>query len=69
MFIHLTNANQENNGDPVALNKSLICSIFPVKYINPNDGLEYEITKIYCPPHGTWEVKEAYIDVLYLLNK
>jgi hypothetical protein len=69
MFIHLTNANKEHYGEPVALNKNHIYSIFPMKYTNPDDGLEYEITKVYCPPHGTWEVREPFIDVLYLLNK
>lgn len=69
MFINLTNANNDNYGEPVALNTDLICSVFPFKYIRPDDGLEYEITKIFCPPHGTWEVQEPYLDVLYLLNK
>ena len=69
MFIHLTNANQENNGQPVTLNTNMICSVFPVKYTNHETGLEYETTKIFCPPHGTWEVKEPYIDIICLLNK
>jgi hypothetical protein len=67
MFITLTNANEQHRGNKIAICKALIASVHS-KFITNNDGVIENITYIYCPPHGTWEVSETLEDVIGELN-
>jgi hypothetical protein len=61
MFIQLTNANEEFKDQPISIRKDLIVTVYANK--------EKETTYLYAPPHGTWEVKEKYQDVVDELNE
>lgn len=72
MFITLTNANTTHRGSPVVLNSAHIVSIARTTITRPpvnegDDAVVEDITFIYCPPHGTWEVSETIEEVVKLL--
>jgi hypothetical protein len=61
MFIQLTNANADFYGQPIAIREDLIVTVY--------GDAQKGSTFLYAPPHGTWEVKEDYKDVIAMLNK
>jgi hypothetical protein len=67
MFINLTNASPDHRGKPVAIRKDLIVSVFG-NAVPREDGSIEEVTLVFVPPHGSWEVKESYSEVLAKLN-
>ena len=71
MFITLTSANPEIKDRPIALNSEFIVSIYRSEKKVPVGiaALQEEVTLIFCPPHGTWEVKETVEEVLALINQ
>ena len=67
-FLNLTNAGAANNGRRVALRRDLVTTVFSQDVIR-NEGDEPEtITCIFCPPLGTWEVKETFDQVMKQLK-
>lgn len=73
MFITLTNANPQNKGKKITLNSTLIVSMWRgevARAVNEDGEIteREEVTLIYIPPHGTWEVEETHEEVLALLN-
>jgi len=66
MFISLTNASPAHKGKSVAVRKDLIVSVFRNTVIREDDTVE-EVTLVFAPPHGTWEVEETYEQVMALL--
>jgi len=68
MIIQLTNTNPEVRGEPIALNTDFIVSMREGK-AKRDDGTSEDVTLIFCPPHGTWEVEEKLIDVLKTIKK
>lgn len=66
MFISLTNASPVHKGRPVAIRKDLIISVFRNIAVRDDDTVE-EVTLVFAPPHGTWEVEETYEEVMALL--
>ena len=66
MFISLTNASPIHKGRPVAIRKDLIISVFRNIAVREDDTVE-EVTLVFAPPHGTWEVEETYEEVMALL--
>ena len=67
MFISLTNSSPAHKGKPVAVKKELIVSFYRATVVR-EDGTQEEVTYIFVPPHGTWEVEESYEQVLALLS-
>jgi len=72
MFITLTNASPQNKGKKITLNADLIVSIWRGEVVRTmdDDGTAIEreeVTLVYIPPHGTWEVEETHEEVLALL--
>jgi hypothetical protein len=67
MFITLTNANQSHNGKKIAIKISEIVSIYNSN-ITREDGTIENVTLVYAPPHGTWEVTEALEHIVTELN-
>lgn len=67
MYITLTNAAEAHRGSKIAINSDLIATIHS-KFITRDDGVIENITYIFCPPHGTWEVSEHLEQVVRLLN-
>jgi len=68
MFITLTNANEAHRGNKVAVRISEIISVYNSTVTKENGVLE-NITLVYAPPHGTWEVSEALEHIVSELNK
>jgi len=67
MFISLTNASPAHKGKSVAVRKDLIVSVFRNTVIREDDTVE-EVTLVFAPPHGTWEVEETYEEIVAKLN-
>ena len=68
MFITLTNAAEKHKDDPIVLNVNSIVSISRGNRVSEDKEVE-ELTYIYMPPHGTWEVQETPEQILKLINK
>lgn len=58
MLIQLTNATETLQGSPILINTDMILSIYrDVKIVE--EKTINEVTYVFCPPHGTWEVQET----------
>lgn len=68
MFINLTNANALHKGNPVAIKKDLIVSVYASTQVG-DDNTVNQVTFVFVPPHGTWEVLEPFNQVLAELNE
>jgi len=73
MFITLTNASPAHKGKTVVLNSDHIVSVSRVDISRSvdEDGTvtaTENVTCIFVPPHGTWEVEESVETVTGLLN-
>jgi hypothetical protein len=67
MYIILTNANPAYRGTQIALNSDLIQSIHTSPVLRETGETE-NVTFVFCPPHGTWEVTEPTDYVVSVLN-
>lgn len=67
MFLKFTNAVPEHKGNIVAIRKDAVISVRQGASLR-DDGIPEIVTFIFCPPHGTWEVKEGIDQVLDMLN-
>jgi hypothetical protein len=72
MFITLTNASAAHKGKKVTINTAQIVSIWrgDAPRAVDEDGTvteKEEVTLVFVPPHGTWEVAETHEQVLALL--
>lgn len=68
MFITLTNANQTHKGNKVAIRVSEIISVYITTVTREND-IEENVTLVFAPPHGTWEVSESLEYIVSELNR
>jgi hypothetical protein len=69
MFISLTNANEAHKGNKIAINIDLIATVYNNANLGKKeDGIIENITYVYCPPHGIWEVEESVDDIVTELN-
>ena len=60
MLLLLTNASTTHKGNKVVINTDLIASIFNTENVaKKEDGVIENVTYVFCPPHGTWEVEES----------
>jgi len=67
MFITLTNASEAHRGNKVAVKVSEIISVYETT-VTKESGILENITLVYAPPHGTWEVTENLVDIVNTLN-
>ena len=67
MFITLTNASEAHRGNKVAVKVSEIVSVYETT-VTRESGILENITLVYAPPHGTWEVSEELDDIVNTLN-
>jgi len=67
MFITFTNANEAHKGNKVAVKISEIVSIYDTT-VTRESGILENITLVYAPPHGTWEVTESLEDIVKEIN-
>ena len=68
MYITLTNAAVAHKGAKIAINTNLIATIHTTM-VERGSNVWEEITYIFCPPYGTWEVSESHDHVVSELNK
>lgn len=71
MFITLTNATPAHKGKPVSINSNSIVTINTDKVerqLDDSTTVVEDVTFIFCPPHGTWEVSESLVEVTNKLN-
>ena len=67
MLLLLTNASATHKGNKVVINTDLIVSIFNTENVaKKEDGIIENVTYVFCPPHGTWEVEES---LEYIVNQ
>jgi hypothetical protein len=67
MFITLTNASEAHKGNKVSVKISEIVSVYETT-VTKESGILENITLVYAPPHGTWEVTENLVDIVNTLN-
>jgi hypothetical protein len=67
MYITLTNTAEQHRGNKIAINTDLIATLHS-KFITNDTGVIENVTYIFCPPHGTWEVSEPLEEVVEQLN-
>jgi hypothetical protein len=70
MLIKLTSANPEIKDSAIYLSSDKIVSIYRGEKKSSSDVLDVteEITYVFCPPHGTWEVQETPEEIITLIN-
>jgi hypothetical protein len=62
MFIKLTNANPLHKGKSLLLKADIILTVFEGTATREDESTE-EVTFIFSPDHGTWEVQDSADDV------
>lgn len=67
MYITLTNAAEAHKGNRIAINADLISTIHE-SLVTRENGIKEQVTFVFCPPHGTWEVSEQLEDLVSVLN-
>jgi len=67
MYITLTNATPAHRGNKLAIDSNLIATIHNTD-IHRETGEIENVTFVFCPPHGTWEVTESLEEVVAELN-
>jgi hypothetical protein len=71
MFIKLTNASPAHLNKPLLLRADIVLTVYEGTVIRNTDTPDQyidEVTFIYSPDHGTWEVVDRADDVLNKLN-
>lgn len=67
MYITLTNASEAHRGNKVAVKVSEIISVYE-STVTKESGILENVTMVYAPPHGTWEVADTLDDIVNRLN-
>jgi hypothetical protein len=67
MFITFTNASDLHKGNKVAIRISEIVSVYN-STVTKESGVLENVTFVFAPPHGTWEVTESLEDIVSELN-
>jgi hypothetical protein len=73
MFITLTNASPAHKGKTLYINSNTVVTVYradAVRAVNETGEIteKEEVTFVYCPPHGSWEVSESPDEVVAMLN-
>jgi hypothetical protein len=69
MFIKLTNASPQHRGNPVMLQSDGFVSVHEAIAQREGSDVLEQVTYIFVPPHGTWEVQETVDEILTKLNQ
>jgi hypothetical protein len=68
MFITLTNAADLHRGNKIAIRKDMVATVYN-STVEKESGLLENVTYVFCPPHGTWEVTESLEKVVEQLSE
>ncbi len=63
------NAFKGNASESIAINPAHVTSVFESKSTNPESGEEEVLTHIFNVNGITWQVTDAYLDVIDRLNE
>lgn len=66
-FLILTNASPTQRGMPLAVRKDQVITVHSNIAVR-EDGTVEQVTYVFGPPHGTWEVMESHEEVMQQLN-
>lgn len=66
-LIKLTNSNQVQGGEALLINADCIVSVVRGVATREDNVLE-NVTYVFIPPHGTWEVRESLDEIMELAN-
>jgi hypothetical protein len=74
MFITLTNASPAHKGKKITINQEHIVTVWrgDAARAADEDGTvteQEQVTFVFVPPHGTWEVEETHEQVIKLLTR
>ena len=67
MYIILTNSSPAHKGQKLAVNSELVATVHNSNILRESGEAE-NVTFVFCPPHGTWEVAESLEEVVTELN-
>lgn len=67
-FLILTNASPTQRGKPLAIRRDQVITVHSNLAVR-EDGSVEEVTYIFGPPHGTWEVQESHEAVMQQLSE
>lgn len=67
MYVTLTNAAEAHKGNKISINSDLIATVHD-SLVTRENGIKEQVTFVFCPPHGTWEVSESLEDLITVLN-
>lgn len=62
LYLNLTNASPLQKGMPLAIRKDQVITVHANLAIR-EDGTVEQVTYVFGPPHGTWEVQETFDEV------
>ena len=73
MFITLTNASPAHKGKSISINSAHVVTVWRGEAQRAVDAdgtvtVTEEVTYVFVPPHGTWEVEESAAEVVAMLN-
>ncbi len=68
MFVTLTNANPMHRNNPVSIKRDLIVTVYASTQVREDNTVD-QVTFIFVPPHGTWEVLEPFEQVMAMINE
>jgi len=73
MFIKLTNASPAHKGKSLYINSNTVVTVYradAVRAVDENGDIteNEEVTFVFCPPHGSWEVSASLDEVAAQLN-
>lgn len=66
-FLILTNASPTQRGMPLAIRKDQVITVHSNLAVREDNSVE-QVTYVFGPPHGTWEVTETHEEVMQQLN-
>lgn len=69
MLIKLTNASKQFEGQSILINTDMVLSVYRGLQLE-TDGTptDIEVTYVFMPPHGSWEVQETPEQVMKLIK-
>jgi hypothetical protein len=67
MIIQLTNASDGFRNKPILINTEMVLSVYQSTRMHDDNTFE-ELTYVFCPPHGSWEVFETPEEIMKLIK-
>ena len=67
MIIQLTNATETLKGNAILINADMMLSVYRAPRVDSYTTSD-EVTYIFCPPHGNWEVSETPEEIMELIK-